>query len=191
MRSALLAADLVPIPAQPSPFDGWASGEILRLIGDAQISHPQMVAGFALNRSTARIVIARETVEALADYEPPALAARMGQSVAFAVAVRSGRLVSELEDNSLAVPEIATFPSKSGRPNNDRAPAEAWLCLPSRRANHGSDGDFTALDHGRHARPDQGRGLPAATSPSPTCCGLCSPASSPTVAELRRGRTRI
>ena|ERR1700676_4238720 len=27
MRSALLAADLVLIPAQPSPFDGWASGE--------------------------------------------------------------------------------------------------------------------------------------------------------------------
>ncbi len=26
LRSALLAADLVLIPAQPSPFDGWASG---------------------------------------------------------------------------------------------------------------------------------------------------------------------
>ena len=32
MRSALLAADLVLIPAQPSPFDGWASGEMLKLI---------------------------------------------------------------------------------------------------------------------------------------------------------------
>ena len=29
MRSALLAADLVLIPAQPSLFDGWASGEML------------------------------------------------------------------------------------------------------------------------------------------------------------------
>ena len=26
LRSALLAADLVLIPAQPSPFDGWALG---------------------------------------------------------------------------------------------------------------------------------------------------------------------
>jgi chromosome partitioning protein len=26
-RSALLAADLVLVPAQPSPFDGWASGD--------------------------------------------------------------------------------------------------------------------------------------------------------------------
>ncbi len=29
MRSALLAADLVLIPVQPSPFDGWASAEML------------------------------------------------------------------------------------------------------------------------------------------------------------------
>ena len=40
MRSALLAADLVLIPAQPSPFDGWASGEMLKLIDEARISAP-------------------------------------------------------------------------------------------------------------------------------------------------------
>jgi chromosome partitioning protein len=38
MRSALLAADLVLIPAQPSPFDGRATGEILRLIDEARSS---------------------------------------------------------------------------------------------------------------------------------------------------------
>jgi chromosome partitioning protein len=32
MRSALLAADLVLIPVQPSPLDGWASAEMLALI---------------------------------------------------------------------------------------------------------------------------------------------------------------
>src|ERR1700683_3300720 len=32
MRSALLAADLVLIPAQPSPFDGWASAQMLQLL---------------------------------------------------------------------------------------------------------------------------------------------------------------
>lgn len=34
MRSALLAADLVLIPVQPSPLDGWASAEMLSLLGD-------------------------------------------------------------------------------------------------------------------------------------------------------------
>ena len=37
MRSAMLTADLVVVLAQPSPFDGWASGEILRLLQEARI----------------------------------------------------------------------------------------------------------------------------------------------------------
>ncbi len=37
MRSALLAADLVLIPVQPSPLDGWASAEMLALLSEARI----------------------------------------------------------------------------------------------------------------------------------------------------------
>jgi chromosome partitioning protein len=36
MRSALIAADLVLVPAQPSPLDGWASGETLKLMAEAR-----------------------------------------------------------------------------------------------------------------------------------------------------------
>ena len=64
LRSALLAADLVLIPAQPSPFDGWASAEMLTLIAEARVFRPQLVARFVLNRCPARTVIARETAEA-------------------------------------------------------------------------------------------------------------------------------
>ena len=39
-RSALLAADLVLVPVQPSPFDGWASAEMLRLLDEAQMFRP-------------------------------------------------------------------------------------------------------------------------------------------------------
>jgi chromosome partitioning protein len=109
MRSALLAADLVLIPAQPSPFDGWASGEILRLIEEARIFRPKTVSRFVLNRCAARTNIARETAEALADHEPPVLTARIGQRVAFADAARSGQLVCELDEHSLASREIAAF----------------------------------------------------------------------------------
>jgi plasmid segregation oscillating ATPase ParF len=48
MRSALLAADLVLIPVQPSPFDGWASAEMLSLLAEARIYRPQLVARFVL-----------------------------------------------------------------------------------------------------------------------------------------------
>ncbi len=84
MRSALLAADLVLIPVQPSPFDGWASGEMLKLINEARIFRPQLVARFVLNRCDARTNIARETAESLADHDPPVLTATIGQRIAFA-----------------------------------------------------------------------------------------------------------
>ena len=59
-----------------------------------------------LNRCAARTVIARETAETLAQHEPPVLAVRIGQRVAFADAAQSGRLVAELDDTSPAVREI-------------------------------------------------------------------------------------
>jgi chromosome partitioning protein len=106
MRSAMLAADLVVVPTQPSPFDGWASGEILRLLQEARIFRPRLAARFALNRCGARTVIARETAEALTNHEPPVLAARVGQRVVFADAARTGRLVSEVSYSAPAVREI-------------------------------------------------------------------------------------
>ncbi|MBL8580207.1 MAG: AAA family ATPase [Mesorhizobium sp.] len=115
MRSALLAADLVLIPVQPSPFDGWASAEMLSLLGEARIYRPQLAARFVLNRCEARTVIARATAETLADHDPPVLGATIGQRVAFADAAQSGRLVSELDEDSLAAREIAALCAEIGR----------------------------------------------------------------------------
>jgi chromosome partitioning protein len=109
MRSALLAADLVLIPVQPSPLDGWASAEMLSLLAEARVFRPNLAARFVLNRVGARTVIARETGEALADQDPPPLAARIGQRVVFAEAMQSGQLASEIDPNSAAAREIAAF----------------------------------------------------------------------------------
>ena len=106
MRSALLAADLVIVPVQPSPFDGWASGEVLHLIGEARIFRPELHARFALNRCAARTIIARDTAETLADHDPPLLATRIGQRVAFADAARNGQLVFDVEAGGAAAREI-------------------------------------------------------------------------------------
>lgn len=115
MRSALLAADLVLVPVQPSPFDGWASAEMLALIREARIYRPQLVARFVLNRCATRTVIARETAETLADHDPPVLATTIGQRVAFADAAQSGRLVFETNEDSPASREIAAFAAEAGR----------------------------------------------------------------------------
>jgi chromosome partitioning protein len=115
MRSALLATDLVLIPAQPSPFDGWASGEMLKLLAEARIFRPQLTARFVLNRCTARTIIARDTVELLADHDPPALTTSVGQRVSFADAARSGRLVRELDGDGLAAREIVALAAEIER----------------------------------------------------------------------------
>lgn len=107
MRSALLAADLVLIPVQPSPFDGWASAEMLALLAEARIYRPGLAARFVLNRCGARTVIARETGEALADHDPPLLAARVGQRVVFAQAAQHGQLAFEIDEAGAAAREIA------------------------------------------------------------------------------------
>ena len=115
MRSALLAADLVLIPVQPSPFDGWASAEMLALLREARIYRPELAARFVLNRCGARTVIARETAETLADHDPPLLAATIGQRVVFADAAQSGRLASEIDGDSPAAREIAALAAEIDR----------------------------------------------------------------------------
>ena len=122
MRSALLASELVLIPVQPSPRDSWASAEMLSLLTEARICRPQLVASFVLNRCGARTVIARQTVETLADNDPPVLASTIGQRIAFAVAAQSGRLVSELGDDTPAAREIAALAAEIGRIDMGRAP---------------------------------------------------------------------
>jgi chromosome partitioning protein len=107
MRSALLAADLLLIYVQPSPFEGWASGEMLKLIVEARIFRPQLVARFVLNRCGARTIIARETAELLVDHDRPVLVSMIGQRVGFADAARSGRLVGEIDVDGPATREIA------------------------------------------------------------------------------------
>ncbi len=115
MRSALLAADLLLIPVQPSPLDGWASAEMLSLLAEARVFRPDLAARFVLNRCAARTVIARETGRAMADHDPPLLATRIGQRVVFAEAMQSGRLAAEIDSDSGAAREIGALAAELGR----------------------------------------------------------------------------
>ena len=115
MRSAMLAADLALVPTQPSPFDGWASSETLRLLHEARLFHPRLIARFVLNRCGARTLIASEIAEALAKHEPAALASRVGQRVAFAEAARTGRLVSEVPRGGQAAREVSALAAEIER----------------------------------------------------------------------------
>ena len=108
-RSAILTAERVLIPVQPSPFDAWASAELLRLLDEARGWRPGLSARFLLNRCIARTRLLRDARRELAGVVPPALAASVGQRVVFARCVRSGRLAFESEPGSTAAQEIAAL----------------------------------------------------------------------------------
>jgi chromosome partitioning protein len=116
MRSTLLAADLVLLPVQPSAFDGWASAGMLTLIDEARTyRRRRLLARFVVNRCCAHTAIARETVKALTDHDPPMLRQRIGQRVAFADAAKTGRLVREIGAAYSAVREVRGFAAEVGR----------------------------------------------------------------------------
>ncbi|MGV5108844.1 ParA family partition ATPase [Pseudomonas aeruginosa] len=108
-RSALLAADRVLIPVQPSPYDLWASAEMVNLIREAQVFRLTLRAAFAINRRVNTMVIGREARGALADQPLPALQAEVRQRIVFAESVAAGRLARELTPDSAAAREVSSL----------------------------------------------------------------------------------
>ena len=108
-RSALLAADLVLIPVQPSPYDVWASAEMVSLIREAQVFRPTLRAAFVINRRVSTTVIGREARNALTDQPLPSLISEVRQRIVFADSVARGQLARELDADSNAAREIAAL----------------------------------------------------------------------------------
>src|SRR3546814_3095914 len=72
--SDVCSSDLrVLIPVQPSPYDLWASVEMVALIREAQVFRPALRAAFVINRRVSTTVIGREARQALTEQPLPAL----------------------------------------------------------------------------------------------------------------------
>jgi len=69
----LLAAGIVLISVQLSPYDLWTSAEMVTLIREAQVFRPTLAAAFVINRRVVRNVIGRGVRQALAKPSFPAL----------------------------------------------------------------------------------------------------------------------
>ena len=105
-RSAIMAADIVLIPVQPSPYDIWAAAEVVDLISEAQVYKPALKAAFVVNRRITNTAIGRDVGEALSAYAMPVLSAAVSQRVIFAEASASGRAVFEVDAEGPASVEI-------------------------------------------------------------------------------------
>lgn len=105
-RSAIMAADVVLIPVQPSPYDIWAAEEVVKLIEEARVYKESLKAAFVVNRKIANTAIGRDVREALAAYPFQVLAASVTQRVVFAEAAAQGLAVHEIDQNGSAASEI-------------------------------------------------------------------------------------
>ena len=112
-RSAIMAADRVIVPVQPSPYDVWAAHEVVALLEEARIYNDDLIAVFAVNRKIANTVIGREVREALSAYKLQTLQAAVTQRVVFAEAVAAGESVFERDPRGPAAAEIDSLTSET------------------------------------------------------------------------------
>ncbi|MGE5660460.1 MAG: ParA family partition ATPase [Actinomycetota bacterium] len=105
-RSAIMAANLVVIPVQPSPYDIWATDKVINLIREASIYKDWLKSVFAINRKIVNTAIGREVAEALSGYKIPVLKSAISQRVAFAESAAIGCTVLETEPKGAAAQEV-------------------------------------------------------------------------------------
>jgi chromosome partitioning protein len=100
IRAAIAVADLVLIPARPSPHDLRAVGVVVEMA--EQASKPLC---FVVNGATPRSLIAMEAREALAQHGPVAPVI-LHQRIDFAATMVDGRTVGELNPQSRSATEM-------------------------------------------------------------------------------------
>jgi chromosome partitioning protein len=109
-RSAILSADIILIPVQPSPYDVWAAKETVGLWEEARVFKPGLRALFALNRHIVGTAIGRDVREALGHYEEvPVMEAVIAQRVIFAESAASGQVAMEIDADSAASREVLSL----------------------------------------------------------------------------------
>jgi chromosome partitioning protein len=105
-RSALLAADVVLIPVQPSPYDVWACAQLVTLLKEASVFKETLKSVFVISRKIVNTAIGRDVGEALAAYALPVLHTTIAQRVAFAESAATGQTVLETDPHGPAAREV-------------------------------------------------------------------------------------
>ncbi len=105
--SAIKAANMVLIPVQPSPYDIWATSDLVDLVKQRQeLTDGAFKAVFVISRAIKGTRIGAEATEALAGYDLPVLKARITQRVIYPGSAAAGTTVLDQAPNSDAAKEI-------------------------------------------------------------------------------------
>ncbi|WP_088137543.1 ParA family partition ATPase [Escherichia coli] len=105
--SAIKAADFVLIPVQPSPYDIWATADLVELVKQRiEVTDGRLQAAFVVSRAIKGTRIGGEVAEALAGYELPILESRITQRVSYPGTAAAGTTVLESEPEGDAAREV-------------------------------------------------------------------------------------
>jgi chromosome partitioning protein len=105
--SAIKCSDIILVPVQPSPYDIWASEDLIDLIKARQsVTEGKPKAAFVVSRQISTTVLAREVREALDGYNLPVFKNGTFQRIIYAKSAAIGRTVLDIEPNNSASIEI-------------------------------------------------------------------------------------
>lgn len=104
--AAVKVADLVVIPVQPSPYDIWATADLVEIINARRdVTGGKPKAAFLISRAIRNTKLGKEITEALESYGLPVLKSGTMQRVAYPTTASEGKTVFE-ESSSEAAKEV-------------------------------------------------------------------------------------
>ena len=109
--SAIKAADFILIPVQPSPYDVWATSDLVDLVKQRiEMTDGKLKAAFVVSRAIQNTNIGKEVATVLLDYGLPVLDTRIMQRVSYPNSASLGKTVFDTESaNSNAVQEMTAL----------------------------------------------------------------------------------
>ena len=108
--SSIKCADLVIIPVQPSPYDIWASSDLVDIIRQRQqINNDIPKAYFCISRKIANTTLSKDVLVALSDYGFPTMRASTSQRIVYPKSATEGKTVFDQPKNYEAIEEITAI----------------------------------------------------------------------------------
>lgn len=105
--SAIKAATFILIPVQPSPYDIWATSDLVDLVKQRiEMTDGGLRAAFVVSRAIKGTRIGAEVVETLEGYGLPILASRITQRVSYPGTAAVGTTVLDAEPHGDAAAEV-------------------------------------------------------------------------------------
>lgn len=111
--SAIKAASFILIPVQPSPYDIWATADLVELVKQRiEVTDGKLQAAFVVSRAIKGTRIGAEVTDALNGYGLPVLESRITQRVIYPGTAAAGTTVMDDEPESDAAREVRALMSE-------------------------------------------------------------------------------